>query len=504
MGSVHPGLGTFHLEETTIAEIHAAFAAGVLSARRLVEHYLNRIEAYDRNGPKVNSIITVNPHALEDAEKLDHAWERTGVVGPLHGIPVILKDQMDARGMPTTVGSVVFKDHYPDRDSFVTQKLKQAGSIILGKATLGELGRGDTHGSMFGSTRNPFDLARTPGGSSGGPAASVSSNFGAVAVGQEGFASIRRPAAWTGIVGMRPTAGLVSRAGVYDGWPGLAGSLGPMARSVTDLATVLNVIVGYDSEDPLTSLGVGRTPDDFTNFLDSDGLRGARIGIMSQTMGFQSEPDSNDFQLVSEVFERAVGELGEAGAIPVELPEIPRLGELLAKRASAGRIEETWNQYFKRSENPPYGSVDAMMGSPDFAKVHRAKHSGTILSGPSDYAEYLVAREELMFHVMKMMADYHVDAIVHKSVEHQPTLISEGVGPPYYDMRGATHLNTFLIYVPTISVPAGFTSQELPVGITFLGRPFCDSILIKLAYAYEQATGHRRSPKTVPPLEGEP
>ena len=163
MGSVDPGLGTFHLEETTIVDIHAAFAAGSLSARRLVELYLNRIEAYDRSGPKINSIITVNPHALEDAEKLDHAWERTGVVGPLHGIPVILKDQMDARGMPTTVGSVVFKDHYPDRDSFVTEKLKQAGSIILGKATLGELGRGDTHGSMFGSTRNPFDLARTPG-----------------------------------------------------------------------------------------------------------------------------------------------------------------------------------------------------------------------------------------------------------------------------------------------------------------------------------------------------
>ena len=382
MASTMGGTSTFHLQETTIAEIQAALAAGVLSARRLVELYLGRIEAYDRNGPNINSIITVNPHALEEAEQLDQALERTGVVGPLHGVPVIIKDQMDARGMPTTVGSVVFKDYYPDRDSFVTEKLKRAGAIILGKATLGEMGRGDTHGSLFGSTRNPYDLARTPGGSSGGPAAGVSSNLGAVAVGQEGFASIRRPAAWTGIVGMRPTAGLVSRGGVYDGWPGLAGSLGPMARSVKDLAALLDVIVGYDPEDPLTSFGVGNVPDTFAHFLDPDGLHGARIGIISQTMGFQSEPDSNDFRVVSEVFERALGELGEAGAILVELPEIPRLDELLAKRASSGQGDETWHQYFRRSENPPYESANAMMQSPEFDKVHRSKFTGSTLSGP--------------------------------------------------------------------------------------------------------------------------
>ena len=196
--------------------------------------------------------------------------------------------------------------------------------------------------------------------------------------------------------------------------------------------------------------------------------------------------------------------LGEAGAILVELPEILRLDELLAKRASSGQGDETWHQYFRRSENPPYESADAMMQSPEFDKVHRSKFTGSTLSGPSAYGEYLVARDELMFQVMKMMADSQLDAIVHKTVEHQPTLISEGVGPPYYNMRGATHLNTFLIYVPAISVPAGFTSQGLPVGITFFGRPFSDSTMIKLAYAYEQATGHRRSPKTVPSLEGEP
>ena len=236
--------GRFCLQETTIAGIQRAFADGSLTARQLVELYLNRIEAYDRNGPEINSIITVNPQALEDADRLDRDFGNNGLTGPLHGVPVILKDQMDARGMPTTLGSVVFRDYFPDRDCFVTEKLRQAGAIILAKATLGELGRGDTHGSLFGSTRNPYDLARTPGGSSGGPGASVSANLGAVAIGQEGFASIRRPAAWNGVTGIRPTAGLVSRGGVYAGWPGQPGSLGPLTRSVTDLAKMLDVMVG--------------------------------------------------------------------------------------------------------------------------------------------------------------------------------------------------------------------------------------------------------------------
>jgi Asp-tRNA(Asn)/Glu-tRNA(Gln) amidotransferase A subunit family amidase len=504
MTSAHQANGTFRLQETTISDIQKAFADGVISARGLVELYLNRIEAFDRNGPEINSIITVNPQALEDAERLDRAFENGGITGPLHGVPVILKDQMDARGMPTTLGSVVFRDYFPDRDCIVTEKLRQAGAVILCKATLGELGRGDTHGSLFGSTKNPYDLARTPGGSSGGPGASVSANLGAVAIGQEGFASIRRPAAWNGVTGIRPTAGLVSRGGVYAGWPGQPGSLGPLTRSVTDLAKMLDVIVGYDPDDPMTSFGVGQAPETFTDSLDVEGLRGARIGVMTQSMGFHSEPDSDDFRLVSEVFDRAAGELEKAGATVIPLPEIARLNELLAKRASDGRLEEAWDLYYGRSENPPYPTRDAMMQSPDFAKVHVSKYAGTALTGPAAYAEYLLAREELMFSVMKIMADLQLDAIVHKTVEHQPTLISEGLGEPYYDMRGTTHINTYLVHVPSISVPAGFTSAGLPVGITFLGRPFSDPAMVKLAYAYEQATGYRCPPESAPPLPGEP
>ena len=227
---------SLHLLEATIDDIESGLAGCEFSARELVEFYLQRIEALDRSGPAINSIISINPAAKDDAARLDEAVARSGPVGPLHGLPVILKDQIDAVGMPTTLGSVLFRDYRPARDAFVVEKLKGAGAIILGKATLGELGMGDTHGSLFGSTRNPYDLERTVGGSSGGPAAAVSCNFAAVGIGQEALASIRRPAAWTGIVGMRPTAGLVSRSGVYAGWPGTA-------KLAADIAVFQNLAV---------------------------------------------------------------------------------------------------------------------------------------------------------------------------------------------------------------------------------------------------------------------
>src|SRR5947209_13865208 len=191
----------FHLLEATIEDIHSAYRSGRLTSHQLVQLYLNRIEAYDKKGPGLNAVITINPKALEEADRLDAAFKASGFVGPLHGIPVILKDQMDAKGMPTTLGSILFKNYYPDRDAFVAEKLRKAGAIILAKGTLGELGGGDTFGSLFGSTRNPYALDRTPGGSSGGPAVGLAANLSTVAVGEEGFASIRRPSTWTSLVG---------------------------------------------------------------------------------------------------------------------------------------------------------------------------------------------------------------------------------------------------------------------------------------------------------------
>jgi Asp-tRNA(Asn)/Glu-tRNA(Gln) amidotransferase A subunit family amidase len=492
----------FNVLETTIEEIHSAYKSAQLTARQLVETYLERIERYDKKGPAINAVITVNPQALKEADRLDAALKASGFVGPLHGVPLIIKDQADAEGMPTTLGSVLFKGYYPDRDAFVVAKLKKAGAIILAKATLGELGGGDTHGSLFGSTRNPYDLERTAGGSSGGSGASVSANFCAAAVGQEGFASIRRPAIWNCVAGMRPTAGLVSRSGVYAGWPTINGSLGPMARTVADLAKLLDVMAGYDAEDPVTARGVGHVPESFTRFLDKTGLRGARIGILRDSMGFHAEPASEDYARINEVFDRAVGELGAAGAEIVDPVIIPNLNELLAKRAvSPADEEESFRRYMGRSAKPPYSSRDEAKRSPEFSRVVKGSQERWNRSSPPEaHYAYLKAREELLTNVLKVMADHRLDAIVHKAVEHQPTLIKDGVNPPYVDQKGAPHLNTFLVFVPSIVVPAGFTRDNLPAGITFFGRPYDDGNIIKFAYAYEQATHHRRPPASTTPL----
>jgi amidase len=361
---------SFGLIEATIDDIQDGYRSGRLTARQLVQMYLDRIEAYDKHGPAINSIITINGKALAEAEQLDAVFKTSGPVGPLHGISVIVKDQVDVKGMPTTLGSVLFKDYYPDRDSFVVEKLKRAGAVIIAKSTLGEMAAGDTHGSLFGSTRNPYDLDRTVGGSSGGSAAAVSANFATVAIGQEALASIRRPAAWSSLAGMRTTAGLVSRGGVYAGWPATTGLLGPMTRSVRDLATLLDVIVGYDPEDPLTAYSIGHIPDSFTKFLVKNGLKGARLGILREPMGIGSEPESDDFKKISELFDNAVEEIKAAEAEIIDPVAIPKLRELLAKRASApGEEEESFKNYFARSAKAPFKSIADVVASPEFTKV---------------------------------------------------------------------------------------------------------------------------------------
>src|SRR5262252_8130133 len=492
----------FNILEATIEDIHSAYKSGRLTARQLVELYVDRIERYDKKGPAINAVITMNGKALEEADRLDAAFRASGLVGPLHGIPVIVKDQADTRGMPTTLGSLLFENYYPDRDAFVVEKLRKAGAIVLAKATLGELGGGDTHGSLFGSTRNPYALDRTAGGSSGGSAASVSANFATVAVGQEGLASIRRPSTWNCIVGMRPTAGLVSRSGVYDGWPEVNGSLGPMARTVEDLTKLLDVMVGYDPEDPLTARGVGHTPDTFTTFLNKDGLKGMRLGVLRESIGLHAEPESSDFKKISEVFDKAVSELKAAGAEIIDPIAIPKIKELLAKRSGGpGDTDQSFKNYYGRSAKAPFKTPQEVIASPDFAKV--VKHSQDRFKRNPDaskHYESLRAQDELMTNFLKVMADHKLDAIVHKAVEHQPTLIKDGIAPPFVDQKGAPTLNTFLVYVPTIVVPAGFTRDNLPGGVCFIGRPYDDRNVLTFAYAYEQATHHRTPPASTPAL----
>lgn len=501
----------FQLMETTIADVHRAFKGGKLTSHQLVQMYLDRIAAYDQQGPKINCVISLNPKAMEEADRLDKAFKASGPVGPLHGIPILVKDQVDAAGMPTTLGSLVFKDYRPPLDSFVVDKLRKAGAIILGKTTLGEFGGGDSFGSLYGVTRNPYDLERTVGGSSGGSGACLSANFSTVTVGEEGFASIRRPSTWNDVVGMRPTAGLVSRSGMYDGYPSPIGSLGPMARTVTDLAKLLDVMVGYDAEDPVTALGVGKAPDTYTKFLDKNGLKGARIGIIREAFGNNSNPDSEDFKKVDAAFQKAVAELKAAGAILVDPIVIPDLKKLIAKRAwDPAEQAESIRVWLARNPNSPYKTRADVQNSPDIGKLIPPPKAAQWAKGaperstPGALLESMKAREQLKINIAKVMADNKLDAIVHKSVEHQPTLIKDGMNPPYINSTGVPHMNTFLVYAASMTVPAGFTTDNLPIGITFFGAPYSEPTLLKLAYAFEQATHHRVPPKTTPALKSAP
>jgi Asp-tRNA(Asn)/Glu-tRNA(Gln) amidotransferase A subunit family amidase len=504
--AAQPKQGSFQVVETSIDEIHAAYKANQLTAHQLVQMYLDRIKAYDQQGPTLNCIITVNPQALDQADKLDAAYRRSGIIGPLHGIPVLVKDEIDTAGMPTTLGTLVFKDYRPARDAFAIERIKKAGAIILGKTTLSEYAAGDTYGSMFGISHNPYDLERTVGGSSGGSGCATAANFATVAIGEETLASIRRPGAWNAVAALRPTPGLVSRSGMWDGYPSPTAQMGPMARTVRDMAQLLDAMVGYDPDDPVTALGIGQAPQSYTKALDRNGLKGARIGVLRESIGLNSEPNSDDFKKVDAVFQKNIAELKTAGAVLIDPIVIPNLKTLLAKRAANPAVaDESLRLYLARNPNSSFRNRDDIAKSPELLKsIPPSKAAQWTAPLPrTDFAkwgEYLQAREDLMVAIMKVMADNQLDAIVHKTVEHQPTFIKDGINPPYVNNKGVPVLNTFLVYAASMTVPSGFTTDNLPVGITFFGKPYSEPVLIKLAHAYEQATHHRRPPKSTPPL----
>jgi amidase len=280
-----------------------------------------------------------------------------------------------------------------------------------------------------------------------------------------------------------------------------------MARTVKDIARLLDGMVGYDPEDPVTALGVGKVDGSYTKYLNKNGLKGARIGILRDSIGNNSEPGTDDFNKVDAAFEKNVAELKAAGAVLVDPIAIPNLKTLLTRRVpDPVAADAALKLYLARNPNSPFKTREDYQKSPDIEKsfpppnVARWKAVPPPFN-PARYVEYVQAREELMVAVLKVMADNKLDAIVHKTVEHQPALISEGINPPYTSTKGVPSWNTFLIYPASVTVPSGFTSDNLPVGITFFGRPYSEPVLLKLAYAYEQATRHRVPPKTTPALQ---
>src|SRR6202011_6132062 len=275
---------SFHLLETSIADIHKAMQAGTLTCHDLVQQYLDRISAYDQQGPTLKSMLYINPQSLQQADAMDQEFKRTHKLKPLGCIPIVLKDNFDTADMPTTAGSLTLKGAQPEKDAFAVERLREAGALILGKANMSEFATGGiSASSLGGQEKNPYDLTRTPGGSSGGTGAAVAANFAAVGTGSDTGGSIRSPASATSLVGLRPTRGLISRDGIVP-VSFTQDTIGPMTRHVADTATPLDAMVGYDPNDPVTALSVGNIPKTYTAFLQN-GLKGARLGVLTNLFG---------------------------------------------------------------------------------------------------------------------------------------------------------------------------------------------------------------------------
>src|SRR5271155_3192958 len=496
----------FHLDEATISDVHAAYKSGALTSVKLVQAYLERIRACDQAGPKLNVVIFLNPRALEEAAALDEHFRTTGkFVGPLHGIPVLLKDNVNTKDMPTTGGSLSLAGYTPATHAAITQKLRAAGAIVLAKVNLHEFAIwGQTVSSIQGQTLNPYDLTRTPGGSSGGTGAGVAANFAIAGIGTDTVNSIRSPASANSIVGIRPTLGLVSRAGIIP-VSFTQDAAGPLARTVTDAAKMLNVLVGYDPNDPATAWSVGNTSvgntntntaEDYTKFLKPDGLQGKRIGVLRSFFG--TAPINGE---VNSIANQAVEDLKKSGATVFDLntPDLDS-GKLTSDvSVHLYEFKPAINAYLAAG-NTPVKSLEEIISSGKFhPDIKDSITKAQSLEMDDSYRLRLQKRSELQQRVMKITADERLDAIV---FPHQQWLVVP-IGETQVERNGALGSVTGF---PSIVVPGGFSSPTptatlgVPVGIEFLGRPWSEKLLIEVGYGYEQATKHRRPPATIQPL----
>jgi amidase len=484
-----PPPASFDVTEASIVELGAAMDEGRVTSEELVERYLARIEAYDGRGPALNSIITLNPHARTSARALDFERGATGARGPLHGVPIVIKDNYDMAGFPTTNGSVAMAAVMPPDDGFQVQRLREAGAVILGKTNLHEFARGiTTVSSMGGQTLNPYDPARNPGGSSGGTGAAVAASFAAAGMGSDTCGSIRIPSAHNNLVGLRGTSGLSSRDGVVP----LSYTLdvaGPLARSVTDLALLLDATVGSDPSDPTTAEADANTPDSYVTALDADAVRGARFGVLTMLLRQDLEDEP-----VARVIDAAVDDLRQLGAEVVAV-EIDGLAELLDSYVVLSH-EFKFGLDAYLAEIPDAPSLAEILTDgryhPDVAE--RLTRSNAVDTLDTDeYREALGRRDTVRRRVVETLDELALDALIYPTMRQQAAVIGQPQGGD--NCRLSPHAG-----LPAITVPAGFTPDEMPVGLEMLGRPFAESRLLALAYAFEQATGHRRPPASTPPL----
>ncbi len=485
----------FDLLEATIPQLQAALLTGAVTSRALVSAYLARIEAYDQVGPALNAISAVSPGALAEADARDAERRVSGVRGPLHGIPVIVKDNYETADMQTANGSAAFEGWIPPDDGEIVRRLRAAGAIIIAKSNMHEFARGiTTVGSLFGATRNPYGLDRNPGGSSGGTGAAIAANFAAVGLGSDTCGSIRIPSAHNALAGIRPTQGLTSRAGIIP----LSSTQdigGPMGRSVTDIAIVLDAIAGFDPADLQTAASFGNVPRSYTDSLRLGALRGARIGVLGYLFG--DEPEDAE---VGTIVHGATREMAALGAA-VESVEIPGVDEMLSDRMNGFTVlshdfKFDLEAYLASRPSAPVRTLAEVLAS---GKFHPDLESGLRIAeaiesrDTAEYWEGIARREQLRLAILRTMAVHRLDAIAYPAIKRKANLI----GQPQLGHTCRLASNSGL---PAVVVPAGYTLDGMPVGLELLGRPWSEPHLLGLAYAYEQASRHRRPPASVPAL----
>jgi Asp-tRNA(Asn)/Glu-tRNA(Gln) amidotransferase A subunit family amidase len=482
----------FDVQEKSIAELQAALTAGTVTSRSLVLAYLGRIRAYDLEGPRLNAMIAMNPKVLEIADALDRERAARGPRGPLHGIPIVVKDNFETADMPTTGGTLALTGFMTGRDAFQVKRLRDAGAIIIGKTNLHELAAGiTTISSLGGQTRNPYDPSRNPGGSSGGTGAAVAASFAAAGMGSDTCGSIRIPAANNNLVGLRGTNGLSSRDGIIP----LSHTQdigGPIARTVTDLATMLDITVGVDPADAMTQASAGHIPPSYRDLLKADALKGVRIGVLKNLFG--TAPEDNE---VGAIDRKALDTMKKAGA---ELVDVSIAGfdeQILNTSLIDAEFKFDLINYLARWPNAPVHSLGEILERGDYAlaleQMFTRRNARTSPDTP-DVAQAKAKRTALLELVTRTMTEQRLDVLAYPPLRRKAALIVE-------PQRGGENCQLSAhTGLPAISMPAGFTDDGVPVGVELLGPAWSEAKLLSMAYAYEQAAHPRRPPSTAPAL----
>ncbi len=482
---------SFDVYEKSIVDLVAAQRIGTVTSRDLVDKYLARIRAYDQEGPRLNAMIALNPKALAEADALDTERRAGRVRGPLHGIPMVVKDNYATEDMPTTAGTRALAGFQTGRDAFVVRKLRDAGAVIIGKTNLHELAYGITSiSSAGGQTRNPYDPTRNPGGSSGGTGAAVAASFAAAGLGTDTCGSIRNPASQNSLWGLRGTIGLSSRDGIVP--LALTQDIGgPLARTVGDLLLMLDATVGYDPADPSTKESDGYIPRTYNGLVGDAGLGDITLGVLTPLFG--TAPEDRE---VAGIVQRAIEDIRSLGAGVVEIP-FPGFDELLRDTSVINaEFKFDLQDFLAKYPGAPVRTLRDILAGGQYSPavegvLKRAEE--TVARDTPAYRTMIERREAARRGVLQAMTDNGITAFVYPTLRRKPAPIGQPQAGSNCQLSATTGF-------PALSMPAGFTDDGLPVGMDLLGQPWTEGKLLKVAYAYERLVAPRRPPRTTPPL----